>query len=60
MKADERYYSHRSLYDKLGVQADSRVKSASTLLRATYDIIFFRVDAPPNTSNHRHVERQST
>jgi hypothetical protein len=25
MKAEERDYSHRSLYDKLGVQADSRV-----------------------------------
>jgi hypothetical protein len=65
MKAEERDYSHRTLYDKLGVQADSRValvgkhddaflhgltktlaKSASTQLRAAYDFIFLRVDAP--------------
>jgi hypothetical protein len=65
MKAEERDYSHRTLYDKLGVQADSRValvgkhdeaflhglaaalaKNASTQLRASYDIIFLRVDAP--------------
>jgi hypothetical protein len=65
MKAEERDYSHRTLYDKLGVRADSRValigkhdeeflrgvtavlaNNASTHLRARYDIIFLRVDAP--------------
>jgi len=65
LKKEERDYSHRSLYDKLGVKEDSRValigkhdaeflgglaamlaKSASAQLRASYDIIFLRVDAP--------------
>ena len=65
MRVQERDYSHRTLYDKLGVQADSRValvgkhddaflrglavalaKGASTQLRASYDIIFLRVNAP--------------
>lgn len=65
MRAEERDYSHRSLFDKLGVREDARValvgkhddaflrglaaaleKGASTQLRASYDIIFLRVDAP--------------
>lgn len=64
MNPPERDYSHRSLYDKLGVKGASRValvgkhdeefllglaerleKGASTRLRATYDIVFLRVDA---------------
>lgn len=63
MKPPERDYSHRSLFEKLGVRADAHVatvgrhdatftlelsmrlaKSPSVRLRATYDMIFLRVD----------------
>lgn len=65
MKRTERSYAHRSLYDKLGVTAGSRVAlvgvhdegfvtelnvrlalGATVRLRAVYDLIFVRVDAP--------------
>jgi hypothetical protein len=58
-------YSHRSLFEKLGVRADAHVaahgaqdseflmrlneqlaKAASASLRARYDLIFVKVDAP--------------
>ncbi|MGR4065271.1 MAG: hypothetical protein ACLQPV_07455 [Vulcanimicrobiaceae bacterium] len=64
-KSEERDYSHRSLFDKLGVKVESRAALVgrhdaafvtalekclsdppSASLRATYDLIFLRVDAP--------------
>jgi hypothetical protein len=58
-------YSHRSLFEKLGVRADAHVavqgahdpaflirlnaqiaKAASASLRARYDLVFVKVDAP--------------
>jgi len=64
-KSPERDYSHRSLFEKLGVKANARAAlagrhdeafvaglnaslqtAASASLRARYDLIFLRVDAP--------------
>jgi hypothetical protein len=63
----ERDYAHRSLFEKLGVTAASRValvgahdepfiaelnvrlaKAATARPRTTYDLIFVRVDRPPD------------
>ena len=68
----ERNYAHRSLFEKLGVTAASRValvgshdesfvaelnvrlaKAATARPRSTYDLVFVRVDRPPDLSAHR-------
>jgi hypothetical protein len=67
MKRVERDYSHRSLFDKLGVTADAYValvgshdeafvaelnvrlaKAATARPRGTYDLVFVRIDRPPD------------